>query len=404
LEGFKTYDGTRTPGYPAFMALVGPDRAVYALQLFLGLGITLAWFWIGWKVSGQPFLGGLAGLAHTMNPQQFYFEANLLTETLATFWLAAALLGACLWLKNPHWRSMWVALGIGLSSTLAALTRPLFIFMPVLLAVFLAFSFKEKRLAFDWKPLVGVLMPAILMIGGWMGWVRANYHVFSMSTMSGYHLVQHTGYYFEDVPDEYATIREVYLDFREARIAERGTQGNTIWDAIPAMQDATGMNFYELSRTLQKISVQLILTHPVEYLARVARGWWLFWRGPVYWDQAAIGSSWLARTLPSLILGARGMMFFANLVFVLTSLLGLVFKRLRQAWGLDQFMWLLAGSVWATSAVSSLLDHGDNPRFLVPLQTAVIFWVLWIGFTTWHSLRNSRAVVTAEETAQHEME
>ncbi len=404
LEGFQAYDGTRTPGYPAFMALIGPDRAVYAAQLFLGLGITLAWFWIGWKASGQPFFAGLTGLAHTLNPGQLFFEANLLTETLATFWLAVALLGACLWLKSPERRNLWGALGIGLSSSLAAITRPLFIFMPVLLAVFMAFSFEKRRMKFDWKPLLGVLLPAVLLIGGWMTWVRVNYHVFSLSTMGGYHLVQHTGYYFEDVPDEYATIREVYLDFREVRIAERGTQGNTIWDAIPALQDATGMNFYELSRTLQKISIQLILTHPWEYLSRAARGWWMFWRAPVYWDQAAVGSPGWVSTLADLIFGARAAIFFANLVFVLSSLLGLVFKRLRQAWALDRFMWLLAASVWAASIVSSLLDHGDNPRFLVPLQTAVIFWGLWIAFTTWHTFKVIDNGKKPEEPAQAETE
>jgi 4-amino-4-deoxy-L-arabinose transferase-like glycosyltransferase len=404
LGGFKAYDGTRTPGYPAFMALIGPDRAVYAAQLLLGLGITLAWFWIGWKASGQPFFAALAALAHTLNPGQFFFEANLLTETLATFWLAAALLGACLWLKSPQRRNLWEALGIGLSSALAALTRPLFIFMPVVLAVFMAFSLKRKRLAFDWKPLLGVLLPALLLIGGWMSWVWSNYHVFSMSTMTGYHLVQHTGYYFEDVPDEYAAIREVYLDYREVRIAERGTQGNAIWDAIPALQNATGMNFYELSRNLQKISIQLILTHPGEYLSRAVRGWWFFWRAPVYWDQAAFSSPGLVPWVSKLVWGARGMIFFANIVFLVTSLAGLLSKRLRQVWALDSFMWLLAASVWATSVVSSLLDHGDNPRFLVPLQTAVIFWALWIALSTWRAIMNKRNESARKSTVPDELE
>ncbi len=390
LGGMEAYDGTRTPGYPAFMALLGPDRAVYATQLFLGLGITAAWFWIGWQASGQPFIGGLAALAHTLNPGQFFFEANLLTETLATFWLTLSLLGACMWLKKPEHQNLWLALGMGLSSALAALTRPLFIFMPVLLAVLLAFSLTKRKLTFDWKPLFGILLPAILLIGGWMRWIQTNYHVFSMTTMTGYHLVQHTGYYFENVPDEYAVIREIYLDFREARVEARGTQGNTIWDAIPAMQDATGMNFYELSRTLQQISIRLILTHPWQYLARVARGWWMFWRAPVYWSQAAITSPRLAVGLSSLVLGTRGAVFFANLIFIITSIGGLLSKRLREIWVLDRFMWLLAASVWATSIVSSMLDHGDNPRFLVPLQTTVLFWGLWIAYYTWQSLRSKR--------------
>lgn len=397
--GVDAYDGTRSPGYPTFMALLGPDRAVYAVQLFLGLGITLAWFWIGWQASGHPFFGGLAALAHTLNPGQFFFEANLLTETLATFWLALALLGACLWFKKPERQNLWVALGIGLSSALAALTRPLFIFMPVLLAILLAFSLKKKQLVFNWKPLLGVLLPALLLIGGWMRWIQTNYHVFSMTTMTGYHLVQHTGVYFEKVPDEYAVIRDVYLEYREARIEERGTQGNAIWDAIPALQDATGMNFYELSRTLQKISIRLILDHPGLYLARVARGWWMFWRAPVYWDQTAINFPQLAATLSNLVLGARGVIFFANILFIITSFLGLLLKNLREIWALDRFMWLVAASVWATSVVSSMLDHGDNPRFLIPLQTAVIFWGMWIAYTTWLSLRT-----VDEENVHNELE
>lgn len=387
LEGFKAYDGTRTPGYPAFMALLGPDRAVYAAQLFLGLVITLAWFWIGWKTSGVPFFAVLVALAHTLNPGQLFFETNLLTETLATFWLTLSLLGVCLWLRGSGRRNLWGALGIGLCSALAVLTRPLFVFMPVLLALFMAFSIQKKRLAFDWKPLLGVLLPGALLVGGWMLWIQTQYHVFSLTTMSGYHLVQHTGYYFEDVPEEYAAIREIYLDYRDARISEKGTQGNTIWDAIPAMQDATGMNFYELSRTLQKISVQLILTHPREYLSRVVRGWWLFWRAPVYWDPAAVANPDLQLSLANLMLGARGLIFFFNMTFILTSIVGLLIKRFRQTWALDAFMWTLAGSVWATSLFSSMLDHGDNPRFLVPLQSVVIFWGLWVGLNSWRALR-----------------
>jgi len=390
LGGFQTYDGTRTPGYPAFIALLGPDRAVYAVQLVLGLCITLAWFYIGWKASGRPWIGAAAALAHTLNPGQFFFEANLLTETLATFWLMLALVGAFIWLEQPKRQSIWLGLGIGLCSALTALTRPLFIFMPVWLAVFLAVTIKGKKLKVNWKPLGGALLPALVLIGGWMGWVKSRYHVFSLTTMTGYHLVQHTGYYFEDVPDEYAVLRDIYLEYRDARIEERGTQGNTIWDAIPAMQEATGLSFYDLSRTLQGISVKLILSHPWEYLSRVMRGWWLFWRAPVYWDVSAVSSAGLTLIMQTMILGARGLLFGANLVFVLSSLAALFSKRLRNLWNLSPFHWLLAGAVWATSLLSSLLDHGDNPRFLVPLQSVVVFWVIWIAQASWYAWRTKR--------------
>ncbi len=397
LGGFANYDGTRTPGYPAFMALLGPDKAVYIAQLVLGLGITLAWFLIGWKASGLPWFGGLAALAHTLNPGQLLFEANLLTETLCTFWLMLSLLGAWFWLDSAKYRKIWLGLGIGLTAALAVVTRPVFIFMPVWLALFLAVSFEGKKLKVNWKPLVSILLVAVLLIGGWMTFIKIHFHVFSLSAMTGYHLVQHTGYYFEDVPDKFGDIRDIYLQFRDARIEKYGTQGNTIWDAIPAIMSGTGYSFYELSRILQNISVDLILTHPWQYLSKVLLGWWLFWRAPVYWDIGAVTSPPLAEILRVGILGVRGLLFLSNMVFIITSAAALFSKKLRKIWKLIPFHWFLAGSVWATSILSSILDHGDNPRFLVPLQSVVVFWVLWIGLTSWQFWQAHRKVKQVEE-------
>jgi hypothetical protein len=118
----------------------------------------------------------------------------------------------------------------------------------------------------------------------------------------------------------------------------------------------------------------------------VLKGWWLFWRAPVYWDANGITSPGLTSTIRFLILGARGLLFVINLVFVVASLAALASKRLRKIWALRPFHGLFAGSVWATSVVSSIMDHGDNPRFLVPLQTVVVFLVLWAAYQTWQFL------------------
>jgi len=380
LNGFENYDGTRTPVYPTYIALLGSERAIYAGQLLLGVCISIAWFFIGYKISSRPVFGALIALAHSLNPGQFFFEANLLTETLATFFLTLSLLGAYIWLSNAKHRSIWLGLGIGLSAALAALTRPQFIFMPFLITVFLAFSFHDRRIHFNWKPVIGVLLPAAVIIGGWMGWIHSRYHMFSLTTMTGFHLVQHTGYYFEDVPDEYAALRDVYLEYRDNRIEAYGTQSNTIWDAIPAMQQAAGMNFYELSRELQGISVQLILRNPRQYLQKVVIGWFYFWRSPVYWDRSAFTSQAVTGLMQIWVFGARGLMVLMNIAFVLSSLGALVFDRLRRFWKLSPFHWLLAGCIWGTSILTSLVEHGENQRFLIPLQTAVIFWGLWLAF------------------------
>ena len=126
LGGWVQYDGTRTPGYPAFMALVGPDERVYIAQLLLGFIITLLFFYIGWKITGRGWFGALAALLHTFNAQQFLFEADLMTETLATFWLALAFAGMAYLLEEkpggegmPAWKLIGAAALTGLAAGLA---------------------------------------------------------------------------------------------------------------------------------------------------------------------------------------------------------------------------------------------------------------------------------------------
>jgi len=43
--------------------------------------------------------------------------------------------------------------------------------------------------------------------------------------------------------------------------------------------------------------------------------------------------------------------------------------------------------------MQTLPDHGDNPRFLVPMQTLVVIWVLWLIYQTyhWYQLRRNAA-------------
>jgi hypothetical protein len=53
-----------------------------------------------------------------------------------------------------------------------------------------------------------------------------------------------------------------------------------------------------------------------------------------------------------------------------------VSRGLRARLGLDGFSVALGGTIWTASVVQTLADHGDNPRFLVPLQAVVMLVVL----------------------------
>jgi hypothetical protein len=253
----------------------------------------------------------------------------------------------------------------------------------------------------QWLTLCALFLPAAFLILGWMGFIHRQYGDWALSTMTGYHLVQHTGNFFEYVPDEYAALRDTYLRFRDERIALYGTQANTIWEAIPAMQEAAGLNFYDLSRALADISLQLIRKHPDLFLRSVAEGWWLFWRVPVYWSPDAL-LAWI-KNLPGLVGFLKGVillqrlgLFTDNLFFIMAPLLRFIpASRVNLRLGTDEHSRLawagLIGSVWVASFVQAILDHGDNPRFLVPLQSIIVLWILaWFWQAGLPALRRLR--------------
>ncbi len=380
LAGWGAYDGTRTPGYPLFLALFGTDERVYAAQLFLGFLTTLLLFYITWRISGRSWLAGLVALAHTLNPQQIFFEADLLTETLTTFLiiLSIAFLTGILFSKKPGlWKVLGLALLTGLAAGWAALTRPLFLFLPFWFA-FILLVFWRAKPGIRWGGALMIGLSGAVVLGLWVNFIYQRFNMLSPTTMTGFHLVQHTGLFFEYVPDKYAVIRDVYLQYRAGQIAATGSPGNTIWAAIPALEKASGLSFYDLSRLLTTISIQLIIEHPWLYLKNVILGWLWFWKVPVYYLADSFRYSWLGTFSKWINLVWRGALILINIGFVSGSVM-LFWKGVRRILRMDVFLWLLLGMLWLTSIAQTLLDHGDNPRFMVPVQSLVVLIVVYWG-------------------------
>jgi hypothetical protein len=387
-NGWTYYDGTRVPGYPAFLAWAGPDERAYLAQLALGLITTLLFYFIGWRLTGRHAFGALAALTHSLNAGQFFFEATLMTETLTTFWLALAA-AAVTWLSAPpsygappaHGALSWAAAALaGLAVGLSLLTRPLFVAWPFWIGFFLWAALRKFAPARRWGLALTALLPGALLLAGWLNFIHSRFGFWNLSTNVGYHMIQHTGNFFEYVPDEYAGLRDTYLRYRDTRIAKYGSQVNTIWEAIPELQQVTTLGFTNLSLLIQKISVQLIREHPDLYLKNVVEGWFWFWKAPVFWRPGNFAYPGWAAPLQGVILIERGLMLAANALFIGGSALLVVWRKLRQKLAAPPPVWYIIGGVWHTSVLQTLLDHGDNVRFLVPLQSLVILVVLWAGW------------------------
>ncbi len=393
LHGMDGYDGSRTPGYPLFLAFLGSGEQVWLVQTALGIAITLLFYYLGKELGRNAKFGLLVGLAHTLNLGQLFFEANLLTETLATFLVIYTVCATVRGMIQPQARTTLQLTALGYASTLALMTRAQFIYLPFWVLLFIIWAWQEElipsqwRLAISsllrigwssWRRIVFFLGPVAALTLSWVLYIYNIYGFLGLSTMSGYHLIQHTGVFFEYVPDEYADLRDIYLQYREDRVAEYGSQANAIWDAIPAMQEVSGQSFFDLSRTLTNISVRLIMDHPDLYLRNVIDGWWMFWRAPIYWLPDGLHWQFLVPWLKSVMLLERRILFAINMLFIIASVLAVISRRLRILWKLSASHWMIAGIIWICSIVQTILDHGDNPRFLLPVQSLVVFWVFWV--------------------------
>jgi hypothetical protein len=284
-------DGRRVPGYPALTALGGGDpRSIYALQLGLGLAISLLLFWMTLRMTRSVGLGLAVGLAYDLIPGQFLFEANLLAETLTTFTLTLSMvvLAELLLSKRTAAEVLWAAL-LGIVSSLPGLVRPVYFYLPVWLLPFVWMNLADdtrRRMA----RLAAFVPGPALLLGGWLWFIYSSYGMISPTVVTGFGLIQHTGSYFEYLPESDAPIRDTYVRLRDVRIAARGDQSNTIWDAIPELSRVSGLGFYDLSREIQRLSLQLIREHPGWYARNGSEGWIDFWKAPVWWSPGAIRS------------------------------------------------------------------------------------------------------------------
>lgn len=382
-HGFERYNGMRAPGYPFFLMLTRSDSVAYAAQLALGVLTTLLVFYLAWALTRRAWFAGLMGLAHTLNQGQLFFEASLLTEGLATFLLFAVLAGLIrLW--SPMSPDAGAAksgdfvllLGIGLAAAALAMVRPLFAPIALWGAFFLVFLWRSAPLKTRWGAAILTALPLVIVLAVWMNFISVRFKIIGLDSMGGYHLVNHVSSFFERAPEEYASIRDTFLEFRAARMERTGSAANTIWDAIPTLMEQERRNYYALARIMGTISQRLIAENPDLYAQNLVLGWWWFWRVGVFWLPQAIEPAALRAFLTGLMLIQRMALFGVNLLFLAGSF-ALFWGKFRAWLNPPLFIWFTASSVWVISILQTLAEHGDNARFLAPMQTLVVLVVGW---------------------------
>lgn len=386
---FSAYLAKRPPGYPVFLLLAGRDGyVVWAIQSVLGIATVLLVFELALRRGLRPAWSFTAAVATLLSLNLLLFESADLTETLTTFLLALAL---WLWLVSIQENGttnvpgrLW---GAGLAIGVAALVKPFLQYAVPLLPLLTAWGVWRRTGSVRKAGLAAsaVALPALVLVLGWSAFNKVQVGYFGVTTLAGYNLTQHSGAVMEDAPDEYATVRDIYLKYREPRRQRTGSHSMTIWEAYPEMMEATGQDFVQLSRTLGRLSVQLLMTHPKVYASNAFEGWVKFWKAPLSpaFLEHERASPLLLHVLQFVWQIERYALVAAKAAFLFWC--ALVARRLARAGASVNILDItIIATVLAGSALQALTEYGENARYSIPFQPLILL-ALAIALADWKS-------------------
>ena len=364
------YNGARAPLYPLLFVLTGfNDTFLFVLQLCMGFATALMLFSIFRTLTSNDTLGFIAGLWYTFSPNQFLFEACLLSETTATFLIVLTFFILTKLIRHPQRGDLLVSAAV--VSCLAALTRPLFVYFPIVILIALVVIAKR---AHDTEPRMGIarciavfVSTSLLLIGADVV-LNVTYNDYAgISTLTGFNLINHVGSFVESASPEYALEKEMLISQREDQIRMTGKPTFAVYFVYHRMMQATGKNFEQMSRLMQEMALSAIQRNPLAYAESTVEGMIDFWK-PAFqyhsfkWNPA----------VKVFLYFAAGILTIVYAIFVVSPFLLWLRTALgRQLnWGNEiVIMYFFIAAGWI---VSSMVDLGENARYKTPFEPLIL--------------------------------
>lgn len=389
---FSGYDGVRTPGYSLFLLLCGLNYKIAWLgQAILGIATSVLLFKLGLFYTRNNTLSLIIGLLYGLRINRMFLEAMMLTETLAAFLLTLSvyLVHRC----DVSKRSLKYYLILSIVTAFAGLTRPNLLFLIPLYFLFFVSCWLVRRVSFgEWtKPLLAFTVPAVVMVFSWLLFNKVTIDYFGLSTARGFILTSSSGAFMELAPDEYATIRDIYLKHRKIMIARTGWHPTTIGLAKREIQEATGLSYMELNSVLTELAIKLFREHPILYAKNVATSWVNFWKIPTSRYPDLIKFSWL-RGLEKplwwiqqrLLIGLEFIFLFSGLWYIYSIV---VRRRLE-----SEFCLLLITVVLLGALSVAMVQMGGSRRHSLPFQPLIPFVVVVWARNRFYEWKKERGV------------
>lgn len=356
-------NGKRVPVYPLVLLAAGFDlRMVMVLQHFCGIAVSLLLFSIVRRVTMNDTLALVGGLSYTLNIGQLFFEANVLSETVATLLLTLTmyLLSTALEKGRVSAAAQFV---LALAACLAVLTRPLLLSVPFVVLLSAAMAAKKEgavsRVLFVHASVIAALLGGVVALNGY----QRNYA--GITTLLGFNLINHAGSFLESSTVADSTFTRIYLAEREKRKAEAGTQSMTIYRATDELRKAEPMSFEALSKKLTAVSLDAIRHNPGAYAGGVITSLVKFWKPALRYNRIsesafgrfliAVENRILAVLYACFLLGA----FYCGIVNRRDVRFNLLFAS-------------IALIVLCTWVGSSLIESGENHRYKISCEPVIV--------------------------------
>ena len=372
---FTGYDGQRTPGYPLLLALVAENNfALWLVQSVIALLTALLVYALLRRVGISTAWALTAAAINLLTLNMLFFEPAVMTETLTAFllvavsYLMALMVSGHVNAATPGW--------LGLITALLILTRSQYIVLIPVFLVLLWWFVRQRRATILLIFLLATSGPVL----GWAAFNKQQTGYFTITTLLGYNLTNHSGAFMERAPDKDAVLRDIYLKYRERKIAETGSHHMTLFDARPELLRTTGLSEIGLSREFQRLSVNLFLAYPLDYLRGVAKAWLSYWTEPNYWRLDRVRSPAVAAVANAVWTVQHPLLRGLNVVFMLLTPY-VVWRSLRRRGSVSHGMrvsLVLAANVLSVSVMQALVEFGENGRYFIPNQPLVLMFVLLV--------------------------
>ncbi|UUC45472.1 hypothetical protein [Flavobacterium cerinum] len=364
------YNGQRSPGYPFLLFLAGNHlKIVLVLQFIIGIYTTVLVYKNLLLLKFNTVTSFFTALLLNNFLHVIFYETAILTESLTLF---VIILIINLYLKFFENGSLSKLLLLSLAFGFLVLIKPFYFFLPFLfygISVLKNFTIRtiiNKRIV--------ILFFPIITFFGWSYINKINTGYFVPTTFYGINIAQNCVYFAEKTPDEFKTIRDIYLKHREIAKKENQDVAMSIWFAYDELEKTTNLSFVDLSYQLDRFSKVAIRNNPVDYLYQVVCISWVdFWKVDIYWNYNDFKIPYANKMLIGIWYIQFALLQLFKIVFVLLIPVQLYEFIIRKKISHELVFTVI---IFVTSVLQAIVTYGTNSRFSYPFEFIMVTVVL----------------------------